>query len=307
MLIALQARTDSTLRIRTFQVAGGRGGGEDAKASPSKPASPCPISPPAMAWPTTRPSAKCATPTPGQLGRLIGGSIFTLLKEESIPLPTASPCCSVGRAHERRHRILRRRRNRHPLLPQRLHRASKLDAGRLARLAQMAENHVVGAPLRHHGPDRHHLRTQGQITHILCRRARSWAKSEIPPGTGFVGINSMVRHSSPATLLRRAHRAPSPAKRHHQRPAAKTARAPVSYLTEIPPTSCAANIFTPAEAIIGSQFLATYKTHDDPVTTIQPDASYRVAGPPATPSRKRTRAQVYGIAARRLCGHQRAW
>ena len=31
--------------------------------------------------------------------------------------------------------------------------------------------------------------------------------------------------------------------------------------------------------IIGSQFLEKYKTHDDPVTKIQPDATYRVAGP----------------------------
>ncbi len=35
--------------------------------------------------------------------------------------------------------------------------------------------------------------------------------------------------------------------------------------------------------IIGSQFLEKYKTHDDPVTRIQPDATYRVAGPTRHP------------------------
>ena len=28
--------------------------------------------------------------------------------------------------------------------------------------------------------------------------------------------------------------------------------------------------------MLGSDFLTKYKTHDDPVTTIQPDATYRV-------------------------------
>ena len=35
--------------------------------------------------------------------------------------------------------------------------------------------------------------------------------------------------------------------------------------------------------MLGSDFLAKYKTHDDPVTTIQPDATYRVAGPARHP------------------------
>ncbi len=37
------------------------------------------------------------------------------------------------------------------------------------------------------------------------------------------------------------------------------------------------------EEIVGSEFLDRYKTHDDPVTTIQPDARYRVAGPTRHP------------------------
>jgi L-arabinokinase len=37
------------------------------------------------------------------------------------------------------------------------------------------------------------------------------------------------------------------------------------------------------ESLLGSKFLDQYKTHDDPVTTIQPDATYRVAGPTRHP------------------------
>src|ERR1019366_3944214 len=37
------------------------------------------------------------------------------------------------------------------------------------------------------------------------------------------------------------------------------------------------------ETILGSDFLTKYKTHDDPVTTVQPDATYRVVGPTRHP------------------------
>jgi L-arabinokinase len=37
------------------------------------------------------------------------------------------------------------------------------------------------------------------------------------------------------------------------------------------------------ESIVGSAFLERHKTHDDPVTKIQPDATYRVAGPTRHP------------------------
>ena len=65
---------------------------------------------------------------------------------------------------------------------------------------------------------------------------------------------------------------------------AKTGRAPVSYLTEIS-TEELRKEYLPLlpETILGSEFLKTYKTHDDPVTTIQLDATYRVAGPTAHP------------------------
>ena len=36
---------------------------------------------------------------------------------------------------------------------------------------------------------------QGKLTHILCRPGTVQGEVDIPPGTGFVGINSMVRHS----------------------------------------------------------------------------------------------------------------
>jgi L-arabinokinase len=65
---------------------------------------------------------------------------------------------------------------------------------------------------------------------------------------------------------------------------AKTGRAALNYLTEISSEEFAAEYQAQIpETILGSDFLAKYKTHDDPVTTVQPDATYRVVGPARHP------------------------
>ena len=65
---------------------------------------------------------------------------------------------------------------------------------------------------------------------------------------------------------------------------ARTGRAPLNYLTEISTAELAREYLTEIpESIVGSEFLERYRTHDDPVTTIQPDATYRVAGPTRHP------------------------
>jgi L-arabinokinase len=65
---------------------------------------------------------------------------------------------------------------------------------------------------------------------------------------------------------------------------AKTGRAALNYLTEISTAEFKAEYEKEIpETMLGSDFLAKYKTHDDPVTTIQPDATYRVVGPARHP------------------------
>jgi L-arabinokinase len=65
---------------------------------------------------------------------------------------------------------------------------------------------------------------------------------------------------------------------------AKTGRAALNYLTEISPAEFKGEYEKEIpETILGSDFLAKYKTHDDPVTTVQPDATYRVVGPTRHP------------------------
>jgi len=65
---------------------------------------------------------------------------------------------------------------------------------------------------------------------------------------------------------------------------ARTGRAPLDYLTELSAAELRERFSGEIpDEILGSQFLDKFKTHDDPVTKIQPDATYRVAGPTRHP------------------------
>jgi L-arabinokinase len=160
----------------------------------------------------------------------------------------------------------------------------KLDGARIARLGQMAENHVVGAPCGIMDQIACASGRESRLTHILCRPGAIVGEVEIPPGTGFVGINSMVRHSVAGNAYGNVRIGAFMGKKIINEIRAKTGRAPLNYLTEISAAEFKAEYEKEIpETILGSDFLAKYKTHDDPVTTIQPDATYRVVGPARHP------------------------
>ena len=59
---------------------------------------------------------------------------------------------------------------------------------------------------------------------------------------------------------------------------------PLDYLTEISVEELKSHYLQHLpDTMLGSEFFARYKTHDDPVTKIQPDATYRVRGPACHP------------------------
>jgi galactokinase len=277
MLMALQPRTDRTLRIRTLQVgkrtlpvetrlpldylASGDSVGTYAQMKDLCHANPL------VSW-----------------AAYIGGSIFTLLKEESVSLPygfsflllSAVPM-NVGIGSSAAVEI-------GTLSCLNAYLGLKLDGVRIARLGQMAENHVVGAPCGIMDQIAVTTGRRGRLTHILCRPGQIVGEVEIPPGTGFVGINSMVRHSVAGSAYGDVRIGAFMGKRIVNDLRAGTGRAPLSYLTELSEkeyqTEYAAQM---PEKVLGSEFLERYKTHDDPVTTVQPDATYRVAGPARHP------------------------
>jgi L-arabinokinase len=277
VLIALQGRTDTTLRIRTVQVGkrslpvetriplgylnSGDGLGDYAQMRDLCQANPL------VFW-----------------AAYIGGSIFTLLKEESLKLPfgfsmlllSAVPM-NVGIGSSAAVEI-------GTLSCLNAYLGLTLDPARIAKLGQMAENHVVGAPCGIMDQIAITSGRKGKLTHILCRPGKVVGEVSIPPGTGFVGINSMVRHSVGGNPYSDTRIGAFMGKKIINGIRARTGRAALDYLTEISSQELKSEFASEIpETILGSEFLQKFKTHDDPVTRIQPDATYRVAGPTRHP------------------------
>jgi len=277
MLMALQPRTDRTLRIRSAQ-AGARSlpvetripldffTSGDAVGNYAQVRELCHANP-ISAW-----------------AAYIGGSIFTLLKEENVELPygfsflllSAVPM-NVGIGSSAAVEI-------GTLSCLNAYLDLKLDGARIARLGQMAENHVVGAPCGIMDQIAVASGRESKLTHILCRPGAIVGEVEIPPGTGFVGINSMVRHSVAGNAYGNVRIGAFMGKKIINEIRARTGRAALNYLTEISAAEFKNEYEKEIpETMLGSEFLAKYKTHDDPVTIIQPDATYRVIGPTRHP------------------------
>jgi galactokinase len=277
VLMGLQARTDRTLRIRTmhaglkalpvetrlpldcFQTGEGLAGYGDVRAF-------CQANPLAN-W-----------------AAYIVGSIFTLLKEESVKLPygfnllllSAVPM-NVGIGSSAAVEI-------GTLTCLNSYLKLKLPPSRIAQLGQMAENHVVGAPCGIMDQTAITSGRQGCLTHILCRPGEVKGVVEIPPGTGFVGINSMVRHSVAGSPYSDTRVGAFMGKKIINDLRARTGRGPLDYLTELTPQELHEHYAQEIpQQLLGSEFLERHKTHDDPVTKISPDATYRVAGPTRHP------------------------
>ncbi|HEU5071111.1 MAG TPA: hypothetical protein VFV96_11965 [Verrucomicrobiae bacterium] len=277
MLMALQPRTDRTLRIRTMQ-AGQRSlpvetripldyfASGDGLADYAQVRALCQANP-LISW-----------------AAYIGGSIFTLLREESVKLPygfsmlllSAVPM-NVGIGSSAAVEI-------GTLQCLNAYLGLQLDAARLARLGQMAENHVVGAPCGIMDQTAITCGHQNRLTHILCRPGQVVGEVEIPPGAGFVGINSMVRHSVAGNPYSDTRIGAFMGKKMINEIRARTGRAALNYLTELSSKEFREGYEKEIpQEIVGSEFLNRFKTHDDPVTTIQPDATYSVVGPTRHP------------------------
>ena len=277
MLMALQARTDRTLRIRTMQI-----GKRSLPVETRIPLDYLASGDTVGAYAQIRELCR-ANPLASWVA-YIGGSIFTLLKEESVSLPygfsflllSAVPM-NVGIGSSAAVEI-------GTLSCLDAYLGLGLTGARIARLGQMAENHVVGAPCGIMDQIAVASGRQGKLTHILCRPGSIVGEEAIPPGTGFVGINSMVRHSVAGNAYGNVRIGAFMGKRLVNEIRARTGRAPINYLTELSAREFASEYQAEIpETMLGSDFLAAHKTHDDPVTTIQPDATYRVRGPARHP------------------------
>ena len=277
VLMALQPRNDRTLRIRTMHAG--------IKALPVETRLPLDAfkSGEGLAG-YAEVRAFCQANPLANWAAYIVGSIFTLLKEEPVKLPygfnllllSAVPM-NVGIGSSAAVEI-------GTLSCLNAYLNLKISPSRMARLGQMAENHVVGAPCGIMDQTAITSGRQGCLTHILCRPGEVKGEVPIPAGTGFVGINSMVRHSVAGSPYSDTRIGAFMGKKIINDIRARTGRGALDYLTELSTKELqqqfAAEI---PEQLLGSEFLKKHKTHDDPVTRISPDATYRVTGPTRHP------------------------
>jgi L-arabinokinase len=277
MVIALQPRTDRTLRIRTIQA--------HHKSLPIETRIPLDyfeMGDGFVSYEHVR--TLCASNPLASWTAYVGGSIFTLLKEESVHLPfgfnlllLSGVPMNVGIGSSAAAEIATLY-----CLENYLH--LNISESRLARLGQLAENQVVGAPCGIMDQITVTSGRQGKLTHILCRPGSVLEEIEVPPGTAFVGINSMVKRSVAGAAYGDVRIGTFMGKRIINHLRARNGESPVQYLTELTVESFEKNYrdLLP-ETMTGSDFLAQYQSHDDPITKIQPDAAYRVLGPTAHP------------------------
>jgi L-arabinokinase len=277
MAIALQPRTDRTLRIRTMLA--------HRRSLPVETRIPLDHFEMGDGFVSYEHIRKLCSSNPlSSWAAYIGGSIFTLLKEESVRLPfgfnlllLSGVPMNVGIGSSAATEIA---------TLYCLQNYLRLDVSemRLAQLGQLAENLVVGAPCGIMDQITVTSGRQEKLTHILCRPGSIMGEIEIPPGTAFVGINSMVKHSVGGVQYGDVRIGAFMGKRIINDIRAKNGESPLRYLTELTIDSFEKNYkaLLP-ENMIGSEFLAEYQTHEDPITHIQPDANYRILGPAAHP------------------------
>jgi galactokinase len=277
MAIALQPRTDRTLRIRTMQA--------HRKSLPVETRIPLDhfeIGEGFVSYEHVQ--TLCKSNPISSWTAYIGGSIFTLLKEESIHLPfgfslllLSGVPMNVGIGSSASTEIA-------TLYCLQNYLRLNISESRLAKLGQLAENLVVGAPCGIMDQITVASGRQGKLTHILCRPGSIMGEIDVPEGTAFVGINSMVKHSVSGAEYGDVRIGAFMGKRIVNEARARNGESPLQYLTELGVDSFEKNYRDALpETMIGSEFLAEYKSHDDPITEIQPDAVYRVLGPASHP------------------------
>lgn len=272
-LVALQPRNDRTLRIRTVQF-----GETNLPVETRIPLDYLSVDGQPVDYEDVR--RVCRSNPLASWAAYVGGSIFTMLREEKIELPygfsmlllTGVPM-NVGIGSSAATEV-------GTICCLNAYLGLGLSAGRIARLAQIAENHVVGAPCGSMDQIAVASGKKGCLTHILCRPGSVEGAVEIPPGTGFVGINSMVRHSVGGNEYGGVRVGAFMGRRMISAMRETSGQPPIEHLTEITPDEWN-RLYRDAlpETLTGAEFLERHDSHEDPVTTINSGATYLIQGP----------------------------
>jgi galactokinase len=152
-----------------------------------------------------------------------------------------------------------------------------LDDMRFARLCQLIENQVVGAPCGIMDQVTCSLGQEGRLLALRCQPHDLMGYETVPAGARFVGIDSGVKHSVGASKYVRARVGAFMGLKiitQHM-----NGRDSGGYLCNITPAELRARYYSLLPGRIrGADFLARYGDVDDPATTTQADMVYSVRG-----------------------------
>lgn len=156
-----------------------------------------------------------------------------------------------------------------------------LDGLTLAKLGQIIENKIVGAPTGIMDQIATTLGKANQLTHILCQPDLIKSTISIPDEYEFVGINSMVRDSSAGSKYINVRISAFMGRKIISTEMRKQGKLKsnkrLEYLCNLEPLEFEnqyRNLLP--ESISGKLFIQKYGDHDDPVTKIDPQAIYQV-------------------------------
>ncbi len=269
VLAAVQARRDRLVRIRTERA--------DGSGLPAETEFPLEEMEDAAGYESIR--ARFAAHSLASWAAYAGGSLVALLREEGIRPPAgftlrllATAPMNAGIASSAAVEIS-------TLCALNAWLGLGLGADRIAQLGQIAENRVVGAPCGIMDQIAIASGRRGKLVHILCRPGSVEGRVDVPKGTGFVGINSMVRHSVAAAPYGDVRIGAFMGRRILNRLRKQKGLPPLAHLTELSAAELAAEERHLPGQMTGADFLARYRTHEDAATVIRPGTVYRIRAP----------------------------
>jgi len=154
-----------------------------------------------------------------------------------------------------------------------------LEPIRLARLCQLVEHRVVGAPCGIMDQVACALGQAGHLLALRCQPHHVEGFVRLPPGVAALGLDSGVKHSVGASRYTRARVATFMGRAIIRQAAPPSQEGRTFYLCNITPQEYRSRYraLLP-DTLLGAEFLAHYGDHDDPATTVEPDVVYAVRG-----------------------------
>lgn len=166
----------------------------------------------------------------------------------------------------------------------------QMDGLELARLCQIVENRVVGAPCGIMDQVTCALGRPGSLLRLLCRPHELKGYTGIPPGWSFVGIDSAVKHSVGGGYYRRARTAAFMGLAVVER---LQGRSLGGYLCELTPAEWAEIRDRVPKMLSGSEFTRQYGDVPDPLSTMDPDDIYPLRASVEHPILEHARVQEF--------------